>query len=320
MTTLTGAAIHAAALEYGYDNCGVIPVSDLDGYAARLRERQEKIPASKAVYANMERFTELKERYPWAKSVVICTTWLGKYRFPQSFQGKYAKVFFLAADAVPDSPRHEQKQQFTVWLQAQGLRIAGGEANAPSHILPLRYAAVAAGLGIFRKNNFFYGEEGSYYDLEGYLIDADVTYRQQCSLRPCADTCMCCQNACKTHALCAPYMMNPLSCVSFWTTFGQGQVPPHLEAGQFGTWICGCDACQDACPCNRRHDWSQGEAIAEVEELTDLLAPETLVQAPDDILREQVIPLTVDHLRPGETQTLRTCAARALAYEKSHQA
>ena len=34
MTTLTGAAIHAAALKYGYDNCGVIPVSDLDGYAA----------------------------------------------------------------------------------------------------------------------------------------------------------------------------------------------------------------------------------------------------------------------------------------------
>jgi len=234
----------------------------------------------------MERFTELKERYPWAKSVVICTTWLGKYRFPHSFQGKYAKAFFLAADAVPDSPRHEQKQQFVAWLQAQGLRIEGGEANAPSHILPLRYAA---GLGIFRKNNFFYGEKGSYYDLEGYLIDADVTYHQQCSLRPCADTCMCCQNACKTHALCAPYTMNPLSCVSFWTTFGQGQVPPHLEADQFGTWICGCDACQDAWPHNRKA-WKDTEEFPELEAWSSHFTDTEIVLAEYSWLRSVVQP------------------------------
>ena len=43
---ITGAAIHAAALEYGYDNCGVIPLSALEGYGERLREREAKIPES----------------------------------------------------------------------------------------------------------------------------------------------------------------------------------------------------------------------------------------------------------------------------------
>ena len=85
----------------------------------------------------------------------------------------------------------------------------GGETHLPARILPLRYAAVAAGLGIFRKNNFFYGEKGSYYELEGYLLDVSCEYRESHNLRPCADTCKACQNACKTHALCGPYTMIP---------------------------------------------------------------------------------------------------------------
>ena len=312
---ITGAAIHAAALEYGYDNCGVIPLSALEGYGERLREREAKIPESKAVYQGLSGFTRLQEDYPCAKSALVCTNWLGKYRFPKELQGKYAKSFLLSADSLPDSPQRQQKLAFEAWLTEQGVRFLGGETHLPARILPLRYAAVAAGLGIFRKNNFFYGEKGSYYELEGYLLDVSCEYRESHNLRPCADTCKACQNACKTHALCGPYTMNPLSCVSFWTTFGGGQVPPHLTAEQFGSWICGCDACQDACPYNCRQDWQQGEPVPEVEAAKELLLPENLLQASPEALVEQVVPLMADHIRPEETGTLRTCAARCLENE-----
>lgn len=238
---------------------------------------------------------------------------MGKYQYPQSLQGKYAKAFMLSADAVPGSSRFQKKRDFEVWLSKQNLQFLGGETNAPARLFPLRHAAVAAGMGIFRKNNFFYGPKGSYYELDGYLISEDCLYKHSCTIPPCSDTCTICQRACRTKALSAPYTMDPLSCISFWTTFGQGNIPPHLKEEQFSTWICGCDACQDACPYNR-HDWSQGEEYPEVAEIESLLQPENILQASDAVLREKVIPKTEYHILPDQVQTLKISAARALKY------
>ena len=210
------------------------------------------------------------------------------------------------------------KAALETWLAEQGLRFEGGETNAPARIIPLRYAAVAAGWEFSEKNNFFYGEKGSYYELEGYLIDQPCEYTHECRLRPCADSCTLCQKACRTKALSAPYTMNPLSCTSFWTTFGQGAVPPHLTADQFTTWLCGCDACQDVCPYNR-HDWSQGKDFPGLQELEPLLQPETIVAASDAELCDKVIPKTDLHISPDQVQTSERRIAHTSLFEKTRR-
>ena len=113
---------------------------------------REAVPQSRPVYQDIEHLAAVRELYPWAKSVVVCITWLGAYRYPLSLQGLYGKAFLLSPDTVPDCEAHRQKLHFETWLAEQGLRFEGGETNAPARIIPLRYAAVAAGLGIFRKN------------------------------------------------------------------------------------------------------------------------------------------------------------------------
>jgi epoxyqueuosine reductase QueG len=105
--------------------------------------------------------------------------------------------------------------------------------------------------------------------------------------------------------------MNPMECVSFWTTFGQGSIPPSLRESQFENWICGCDACQDACPHNR-HDWNNGEDFPGLNEITELLQPENILNASDDVLRVKVIPKTAAHIKPEQVNTLRITAARML--------
>ncbi|MBQ1501735.1 MAG: epoxyqueuosine reductase [Firmicutes bacterium] len=310
-------AIHDKALECGFDDCGIVPIEALDGYKDHLRERLEKIPQSAAVYGFADMYCNPKKYFPWANSVIVCTEWYGQYHFPPSLQGRYAKSFLLSLATVPESPQHKAKERFEQWLREAGLRFEGGETNMPARIIPLREAAVAAGLGIFRKNNFFYGPKGSYYNLEGYLIDQTCEYVGKCELKPCAEKCDLCQKACKTRSLRAPFTMDPLSCVSFWTTFGGGAVPPHLSAEQFGQWIMGCDACQDACPYNRKHDWSAGDDFPGLADTEYLLQPENIIAASDEELIEKVIPKSDFHLTDYDTDTLRLSAERAIDAQKN---
>ena len=310
--------IHKRALESGFDGCGIIPVKPyIEEYKTQFQERLNKIPESKPFYDNFsDKFINVPKLYPWAKSLIICTVYYGKYKFPKELQGKYAKAFLLSVDTVPNSKEHKKKIEFENWLTSKGIKFIGGEEGVPSRIMPLRLAAVKAGLGIIRKNNFFYGEKGSWYALEGYLIDMECEYINECNLKPCSEKCPICQNSCKTKALCAPYAMNPLSCISFWTTFGGGNIPPHLKEEDFENWICGCDMCQDKCPHNK-HNWEEGEDFEGLNDIIELMQPENILKAADEELIEKVIPKTEFHILPKDVNILRVNAKRVCERNKN---
>ncbi len=204
-------------------------------------------------------------------------------------------------------------------MTEQGIRWAGGAQDAGS-VIPLRYAAVQAGLGIFRQNNFFYGPKGSWYEIDGYLIDQEVIYKEKSELKPCSPKCTICRKACPTGALCDVYTMNPLHCVSFMNTFGDGHPVPPTTFAQAGEWICGCDACQDVCPHNRRHDWSEGENFPGLDDITELLKPEQMIVASDEELRGKVIPKMANHLRDDQTDLLRRMARNCLEQQEKEMA
>ena len=302
--------IYEQALACGFDNCGIIPLEDMDGFRPLYRQRIRRVPSSAFVYKAVGDLSGIKKRFPWAKAVVICTVWLGKYRFPQALQGLYAKAFLLSPTNRPCEEAQEQRRQFEAWFPVHGIHCEGGSQFGALSIGPLRYAARMAGLGILRKNNFLYTEKGSYVELVGYVIDQPCTLYHTPDLKPCGEKCDLCQRHCPSHALCAPYTMSPLKCVSFLTTFGKGKRPLTLKDRDFGQWVCGCDSCQDACPHNRRHDWTQGEDYPGLEELAPALLPEQLLQCSDAFLRERVLPMTAHHV--DDINTLRHSAERSL--------
>ena len=83
----TAEAIREKALELGYDDCGIVRVEEVADYADSLARRIERFPHSKPMYERFYGYAQPAERYPWARSVVVCASWYGKYRIPEKMQG-----------------------------------------------------------------------------------------------------------------------------------------------------------------------------------------------------------------------------------------
>lgn len=304
--------IEDMAISCGYDSCGIIPIDNMDGFKERLSERIRKVPTSALVYRTLEDLAGTKKRFPWAKAVVICTFHYGRYQFPEELQGKYAKGFLLVPDSNKNMDVYKKRQEFEQWFTNMDIHFAGGMQYEHSSIGSLRYAAEAAGLGIVRKNNFLYTEKGSYLELVGYVIDQPCELYHEHNLRPCAENCNICRKACPTGALCAPFTMSPMKCVSFTNTFGKGILLPGIREEQQRQWVVGCEECQDSCPYNRGHDWSKGEEIPALTSIAEKLLPENIVNADDEFIKNELVTRTFDHLSESQIGTIRRCAKRSL--------
>ena len=110
--------------------------------------------------------------------------------------------------------------------------------------------------------------------------------------------------------------MNPFKCVSFLTTFGNCDTPEGVTDEQYEEWVCGCDNCQDACPYNMRHDWSQGKVLKALEEIASEILPEKFNGLTDEFLAHNFIPKTANHLQEKDISALRQNAARSVANRK----
>lgn len=74
MTTspsLLAEKIYQQALLSGYDDCGIIAIDEMDEYLERFQERLEKEPTSRPFYERIGPGMKTKQRFPWAKSVII---------------------------------------------------------------------------------------------------------------------------------------------------------------------------------------------------------------------------------------------------------
>ena len=266
--------IKSAALNMGYEKCGIIKISDMSGYEEKLSERIERIPEVEPYYKGFYRFAHLQDIYPWAKSIVICVRQYGKYNVPEHLKGKIAKYYLF--DSRTDECCNELQDSFRFEAYMQGMGIKT-ETERKFGITALRWAALKAGLGLVRKNNFFYTESGSWVHLEAWLIDKELESIEKPTLKACPKHCNSCIKACPTSSLSEPFTMNRSSCIACLTTFEGRDLPREEFNSQMGSWIYGCDVCQDVCPMNKDR-FNGKEDFPNLNELSEHISLEKILK------------------------------------------
>ncbi|WP_146446488.1 tRNA epoxyqueuosine(34) reductase QueG [Botrimarina colliarenosi] len=119
--------------------------------------------------------------------------------------------------------------------------------------------AVLAGLGWVGKNTLVLNRDrGSYFFLAVLLTDATLAYDEPAGVDHCG-TCTACLDACPTDAFAAPGVLDATRCISYLNIEQRGMPAADLREG-IGSWLLGCDVCQDVCPWNHHAAKQSGSA------------------------------------------------------------
>lgn len=109
--------------------------------------------------------------------------------------------------------------------------------------------AAKSGLGwIGKHSNLLTQQVGSFYFIAELIVDLELEYDS--STTDHCGICTKCIDACPTHAIIEPYVVDGSKCISYLTIELKDNIPTAFQ-DKMDDWMFGCDVCQDVCPWNR---------------------------------------------------------------------
>jgi epoxyqueuosine reductase len=251
--------IKARAKELGFLDCGISGTRFLDEEKGRLEKwLQEGMHGEMGYMANhLEKRLDPRLLVENSRSVISV---LLNY-FPAEKQAD-AEAPVLSKYAFGIDYHFVMKDKLVGLLQFIQSEIAPCEGRCFVDSAPVldRAWAARAGLGWIGKNtNLISTEHGSFFFIGELIIDLELPANGQAVRNHCGN-CTRCIDACPTHALVAPFVLDARRCISYQTIETRGEIDPALK-GKFENRVFGCDICQDVCPWNLKSEAHQVEAF-----------------------------------------------------------
>jgi epoxyqueuosine reductase len=268
------AELSRLAVQLGLDAVGAAPAEPYEETERHIRERR-----ARGLFARM--------RFTMAQPEVSC--------HPESLLHGARSVVSAALsyyapgpDAEPGEgrlPRYTWSDRYAelrAKLEQLGERL-GGEyrvlVDENQHVD--REGASRAGVGFYGKNTLLITRrDGSWVILGTVVTTAEIERSAPLDLD--CGSCTRCIDACPTGALDDPGVLDSTKCLSYWSQ-APGAVPAEYRE-EMGSYVYGCDICQDVCPWNRGTEKRRAGAglPGGAEPLVSLV---DWLEAPDDDLR-----------------------------------
>lgn len=204
--------------------------------------------------------TNPKKIVPEAKSIILVTlnyfqarkdakNWSPKIHIPTHKDGQIARYAF---GRDYHKVFKNKLKQFSKTLEENYLNY-NARFFADSGPLLERQYAEKSGLGYIGKNTMLITQKYGSWVLIGEIItniklQADKPFDRK---KMVCGSCNKCQIACPTGALYEDYKINASKCISYLTIEHKGTIPLELRE-KIGSWLFGCDICQEVCPHNFR--------------------------------------------------------------------
>lgn len=244
---LTKTEIIEKALNLGFCDVGFTAAEPFSSQVEILAERASVYAWAKNAGIDLWEGTDPKNIMPEARSIIVLIENYYREAFPPSLIGKFGRCY-LDDDRVTRDGVSARVKEFRKYLQSSGIN------SKVSFNIPQRLAAARAGLGTFGKNCLFYSRKAarrsSWVVPVTILVDREFEPDPPTIRVSCPEWCRnACIAACPTGALRGPGRIDPLRCISYLTYYGEGITPLELRE-PMGTWIYGCDRCQNVCPRN----------------------------------------------------------------------
>ena len=270
------AELSRLAAELGLDAVGAAPAEPYEETERHIRERR-----ARGLFARM-RFTMAQPEVschpesllPGARSVVSAAlSYYGAGPEPKPGEGCLPRYTW--------SDRYAERRSK---LEQLGEQLGGSYrvlVDENQHVD--REGAARAGVGFYGKNTLLITRHhGSWVVLGTVVTTAEIERSSPLALD--CGSCTRCIDACPTGALDEPGVLDSTKCLSYWS---QAPAPVPVEyRGAMGSYVYGCDICQDVCPWNRGTEKRRsGAALPEdAEPVVSLLE---WLEAEDDDLRRR---------------------------------
>lgn len=247
---LTASAIKARARETGFDLCGIARAEGYPelsflsewlahGYAATMDWMRR----------SADRRADVRQVLPGARSVIVTATLYNTNR-PYS-SNVSADVAHISRYAWGDDYHDVLKERLDAllgWMRESD-QTFDARAYVDTGPVQERVYAQYAGLGWIGKNTCLINPElGSWLFLGEIITSLDLEPDTQ-GLELCG-SCTKCLEACPTGALVEPGVLDSARCLSYLTIEHRGDIPSAYHSA-IGTYVYGCDICQEVCPYNR---------------------------------------------------------------------
>jgi len=248
---MTSDAIKAKAGELGFDACGIAPAA-AHPELQFFREWLDRGYAGEMAYLHRtaERRADVRHVLPSARTVIVTATVYNTDR-PYSTECADTGRAQIARYAWGDD-YHDvigaRLDALVAWMGGASREPFEARAYVDTGPVQERVYAQHAGVGWIGKNTCVINPQlGSWIFLGAIIcslpLEVDAPSTDQCG------TCTLCLEACPTHALVAPGVLDSRRCISYLTIELRGDIPAERRAA-IGSHVYGCDICQDVCPFN----------------------------------------------------------------------